>query len=70
MVGGVQVCLPSLTHCFLSDRKVVIHRRSREIFVWRSSGTIVLNAELKSMNRILAKDPQLSRCWRIKCRSG
>lgn len=39
-----------------------------ESSMWRSSGTIVLNAKLKSTNRILAQDPRLCRCWRMKRR--
>uniref|UniRef100_A0A8C6KC52 L1 transposable element RRM domain-containing protein n=1 Tax=Nothobranchius furzeri TaxID=105023 RepID=A0A8C6KC52_NOTFU len=51
---------PSLTCCFLSVRKSVIHLQMGsgtfiwDILSWRRSGRIVLNAELKSTNNILA----------------
>ncbi len=50
---------PSLTSCYLSVRKLVIHwqmevgtERCVSLF-WRVSGMMVLKAELKSKNRIL-----------------
>lgn len=42
-----------------------LNRVSWGCVVWRSSGTVVLNVGL---NRMLVKVPQLSRCWRMKCR--
>ncbi|KAF7643464.1 hypothetical protein LDENG_00239040 [Lucifuga dentata] len=56
-----ETCLPSLTCCQLSDRKSVIHLQV-ESGSWESlscsrAGMIVLNAELKSTNRILDRFP-------------
>lgn len=67
MVRVVEGCFPSLIFCSLPVRKLMIHRQrgsdtvSWEILVWRSSDTIVVILELKSVYRIRALDPQLSR---------
>ncbi len=64
---------PSLTSCFLSVRKLVIHwqmevgTESCVSLFWRMSWMMVLKAELKSTNRILTQVPGLSRCCRMKC---
>jgi len=55
-----EMCFPSSICCFLSDRKSVIHLQvesgtlSWESFSSSRAGMIVLKAELKSTNRILA----------------
>jgi len=63
MVGDSETCFPSLTCCFLLDRKSVIHLQvDSGMLSWESlscsrAGLIVLNVlktELKSRNRILA----------------
>ena len=60
MVRGSETCFPSFTHCLLSDRKSVIHlqiesgKLSCEILSWSRAGIMVLNAELKSTNMIVA----------------
>ncbi|CAB1446614.1 unnamed protein product [Pleuronectes platessa] len=60
MVRVSETSLPRLTRCFLSVRKLVIHlqvgsgKLSCVSLSWRRAGAMVLNAELKSKNRILA----------------
>ena len=58
--ADAETCVPSLTYCFLSDRKSEIHLQVESgTFSWESlscssAGMMVLKAELKSANRILA----------------
>ena len=60
MVQDSEMCFPSLTCCFLSDRKSVIHLQVESgTASWISlscnrDGMIVLKAELKSTSMILA----------------
>jgi len=59
MVQESEICFPSITCCFLLDRKSVIHLQVESgMLHWESyscsrTGLIVVTAELKSRNRIL-----------------